>query len=83
MSKDVNKGILIKYFKYLDGLRQSPDDSIYQMSLRLQEDWGLNRGESQTVLRCWVISHDVNKTLDERVDSILDILTKYQTTNQN
>jgi hypothetical protein len=75
----MTKAELTKYFKYLDNLRRH-NITMHILSLRLQEDWGLRQLAANDVLRHWVSSHHLSKTIEERVESTLDSLSKYSKT---
>jgi hypothetical protein len=74
----MTKEELTKYFTYLDKLqRYKKDPTMYTLSLRLQEDWGLRRLTANDILRHWVSSHNLTKTIEERVDITLEYLASY------
>lgn len=74
----LDKATLTKYFKYLDRLK---DNSMYRLSLKLQEDWGLRRLTANDILRHWVSSHSSKKSIEERVDITMEYLSKYSKTD--
>ena len=50
-------GMMHKYYKYLDELRESCETNMHGAAVDLQDEFGLDRLEARKILQAWMNQH--------------------------
>jgi hypothetical protein len=68
----MNRDDLNSIFRYLDRLRDSGAVNMFGVRLMVSAQFGIDKGEAGKALAAWMGSYDPDKTVDARVDQVLE-----------